>query len=599
MKKIICISVLSVFAFTSVFGADNETTRYYTKVGPLWYVAIGSLRIPDDEDESVVNDCRVCAPQTVEDDYHCVLDCDPANPPVWPVDNNSGYDASHIEIPAISWRVDRKEKHRFWKMKAYVRRIENGVFKNRENLVSINMPLINNIDAEAFSGCKNLKTVYAPWVSEISTEAFSGCKNLETVDAPRVHIIGDAAFKDCGKLSQVKNYSRKICAMSFNNCFNLTTVKLSDCTEIGDGAFSGCVALKTFNAPSLVSIGANAFSGCEKLPSYQIPKTVTSIGAGAFSGCISFETIILPHISKIEQFSFSSCVNLRHIEIPYTVLEIEDGAFSGCQRLHAVTIPPFLEKFGMNCFSGSAITEITIPKTVTTIKPFAFQGCSLLGEVINENPIPQNIDRSVFSGITLEHLTLIVPPGSVQAYRNAPIWKEFGAIKARPVGIALDWFRLNLVVGVTHRLFTEVLPEGVVTNEVYWDSSDWSIAEVDGEGIITACSPGTAVITATLPLSRELCFIDSCVVIVVPNPNLRSSTIAIPEIETHVNHPFINLTVSSDTPELVSVHTLSGALIHTFTTSSIPAQVYLPSASTEVLVVSGSSGWSKKIVVSH
>ncbi|MDR1171865.1 MAG: hypothetical protein LBL24_05360 [Bacteroidales bacterium] len=50
--------------------------------------------------------------------------------------------------------------------------------------------------------------------------------------------------------------------------------------------------------------------------------------------------------------------------------------------------------------------------------------------VVNLNPTPQNIASNVFFCVNISDCTLKVPASAVDAYKAAPVWKEFGKITA-------------------------------------------------------------------------------------------------------------------------------------------------------------------------
>jgi hypothetical protein len=82
-------------------------------------------------------------------------------------------------------------------------------------------------------------------------------------------------------------------------------------------------------------------------------------------------------------------------------------------------------------FACSSLTRVTIPRSVTVIRGSAFCDCSGLNEVINLNPVPQDIaGRWVFLGVDTGTCTLRVPAGSVEDYKAAAGWKEFRNIVA-------------------------------------------------------------------------------------------------------------------------------------------------------------------------
>ncbi len=87
----------------------------------------------------------------------------------------------------------------------------------------------------------------------------------------------------------------------------------------------------------------------------------------------------------------------------YPVTEITDGAF----------------------FKHNKITSVIIPGTVEFIGPKAFHACNRLKSVTCSNPIPPYCIEA-FSNKA--NMTLYVPSKSINLYRNADEWKEFGSI---------------------------------------------------------------------------------------------------------------------------------------------------------------------------
>ena len=81
--------------------------------------------------------------------------------------------------------------------------------------------------------------------------------------------------------------------------------------------------------------------------------------------------------------------------------------------------------------------------------------------------------------------------------------------------VTLDKTSATLNVGENLLLKATVKPEDATGADVNWDSSDLSIAEVDGAGIVTAVAPGTATITATAGGKSAAC----AVTVVAPAPN--------------------------------------------------------------------------------
>ena len=265
--------------------------------------------------------------------------------------------------------------------------------------------------------------------------------------------IGNTAFRELGSLTEV-------------------TIPNS-ITSIGDYAFIYIKSLSEITIPSsVISIGTSAFEGCS-LTEVTIPNSVTSIGDYAFLGCNSLTSIdieenntvyasengVLFNKSKTELitypagkhdfnytipnsvetigcYAFYLCDNLTDITIPNSVTSIEDNTFLFCSSLTSITIPASVTTIEPFAFARCRdLTSITIPSSVTTFENFVFCDCHSLTEVINESVTPQTISEFVFAnlnpyGLCSSACTLRVPKVSIDAYRVAEGWKDFGNIVA-------------------------------------------------------------------------------------------------------------------------------------------------------------------------
>ena len=73
---------------------------------------------------------------------------------------------------------------------------------------------------------------------------------------------------------------------------------------------------------------------------------------------------------------------------------------------------------------GSRLSEITIPATVTEIGNYAFAGCVNIWRMTVEATTPPKVYENTFDGIS-RSISVLVPAGSEQAYREAEYWREF------------------------------------------------------------------------------------------------------------------------------------------------------------------------------
>ena len=157
-------------------------------------------------------------------------------------------------------------------------------------------------------------------------------------------------------------------------------------------------------------LGDMAFSNCSTLTSVKLPETIDSIGFSAFYQAISLKQLEIPSsLVYLGWQAFGYCESLESIEIPDGVTSISDMTFTGCSSLKTVELGSGIESIAMMAFLGAeAITEFTchaiVPPTFTaTFVP-------------------------VFSDMIYNVATLIVPEGSVEAYKNAEVWGDFSNI---------------------------------------------------------------------------------------------------------------------------------------------------------------------------
>lgn len=315
-----------------------------------------------------------------------------------------------------------------------------------------------------------------------------------------------SAFFHCESLTSIEIPESvvNIDMYAFRNCHNLASVKLPSRIEtLSLSIFHNCRALKSIIIPASVkTIDGSAFSGCENLTDINIPEAVETIGSKAFAGCTSLKSLVLPEsITSIGRAAFEQCENLTTINIPDAVTLINPNTFDGCIRLTSIVMPANATEIRTSAFQNcSALTAIDLPKSLEKIEAYAFQGCTSINRINCYSTNPPQCDINALYGLDTDHCILYIPDGSRSAYATADEWENFSIIReysqtlVSTIGLSVNSAELN--VGSTLQLSATILPANATNKTLVWESSDVSVADVNGDGLVTGLKEGTATITA-------------------------------------------------------------------------------------------------------
>ena len=183
-------------------------------------------------------------------------------------------------------------------------------------------------------------------------------------------------------------------------------------TEIPSRMFYRCDITGTLVLPEHISsIGDSAFGNNPNLQEVQAPG-VEVIGQYAFQSCERLADVQLPNSKYISYKAFEDCTSLVSFEIARGVSRVGGQVFEGCTGLESVTLPNSIVAFGEDVYSNDQYYEI-------------FAGCTALKSITVNATVPFELEESNFDAMTYVNATLHVPAGSEEAYRNAPVWKNF------------------------------------------------------------------------------------------------------------------------------------------------------------------------------
>lgn len=336
-----------------------------------------------------------------------------------------------------------------------------------------------------------------------------GKKVQEYILGQDVKSIGEMAFCYCGDALTsvvIPNGVTSIDHDAFAGCANLSYLTIPESvTTIGEGAFWNCKALTSITIPKDVeSIGKAAFKECASLGSVIIENGVTTIGDNAFEKCIGLPSVVIPNsVTSLGKGAFYGCSSLTSVTIGNNVGIIDESTFWDCSNLTSVTIGNSVTAIDGNAFRGCNITSLTIPNSVTTIKDYAFysgglksviigNGITYIGNRTFDNnymtdvycyskDVPEAEYNAFATDVRrLESTTLHVPATSIEAYKSAVAWKDFGKIVAIEGTIVPGDVTGNGSVNVQDATIVVNYILGTEKNEAY----DYSAADMNNDGEI-------------------------------------------------------------------------------------------------------------------
>ena len=355
-------------------------------------------------------------------------------------------------------------------------RIGKEAFRYCENLERVTAYTgLQTIGYGAFDGCSNLMEFDIPEsVTNIDSYAFHRCESLEAINIPVSSSIGYAAFAWCAKINKVYIPDNvKFKGNAFVNCKRLTRfigkypsdngrclivngVLISfapkglgmycvpnSVRSIGESAFYNCDKLIDIHIPDgVVSISASAFEGCSRLESVNIPSSVTKIDIDAFEHCPCLKKVFVEDLHAWMNINFFPCFGTNPIDnnaslihngrlltslvVPSTITRLKDMAFCGCLSLVNVITTDGLVSIGNYAFFACASLEsVTLPDGLIEIGEYAFFNCQNLKDIYCKATVPPAGGEKMFE----EHIAgrrIFVPKNSVQAYKSADYWAEYG-----------------------------------------------------------------------------------------------------------------------------------------------------------------------------
>lgn len=198
-----------------------------------------------------------------------------------------------------------------------------------------NAPRLTTIHSRAFMNCPKLKTVDIPQnVTQIETSVFVNTPMLETVifkTPSSLKTIGKSTFSKSGiRHIELPNSVTKIEEQAFDNCANLTTVKVpASVTEIKTGAFNFCENLTAIN----VEAGNTKYASLDGMLCSKDKKTLVTFPAGKADS----KYTLIPYFDTVGEYAFYSSNKVSNITFPKSVVNIEDRSLALCKNIKSLS----------------------------------------------------------------------------------------------------------------------------------------------------------------------------------------------------------------------------------------------------------------------
>lgn len=299
-------------------------------------------------------------------------------------------------------------------------------------------------------------------VREIGDDAFITCSGVTSISIPEgVIIIGQQAFSHCSGLKSIVLPSTvySIGDYAFEYCSALTTIEIPAAVEVfGSGTFMMCEGLRSISVadgnPILRSDGGVLYSAdksviacfpaASEITELTLPAELEQIDINAFTPAPKLQKIVIgPAVEAVWPSTFSTCNALTEFSVADDNASMKsiDGVLLDKQgktlmqyplgiKADAYSVPEGVETLDDMSMASAEINELTLPSSLQRIGEFAVYGIASLTKVtVNAATPPAIVGSDFFPASVTSSAPLIVPEGSVDAYKRASGWKSFKTIR--------------------------------------------------------------------------------------------------------------------------------------------------------------------------
>ena len=292
-------------------------------------------------------------------------------------------------------------------------------------------------DLKKIEGLEYLKT----WNVTNMNHMFYNCLSLTSLDVSNfdTYMVSDMEkmFYGCESLTSLdlSNFdTHRVPNMEsmFYNCYALETLDISsfnteNVTDM-NYMFASCEKLKELDVSGWDTHNVEdmrwMFYGCEQLQELDVSGWDTGNVDNMecmFSECLSVKALDVSGFdtrnTRYMYYMFAACRSLTSLDCSGFSMQSNlstKGMFSGCSQLASVSI------------TGETVK----------VMDYTFRDCTNLRTLTCYAEVPPTVSNKAFLEVPRSEATLYVPASSVEAYKEADEWKEFGTIlPIEPTGI--------------------------------------------------------------------------------------------------------------------------------------------------------------------
>jgi hypothetical protein len=189
---------------------------------------------------------------------------------------------------------------------------------------------------------------------------------------------------------------------------------------------------------------------------------------------------------------------------------------------------------------------------------------------------------------TLTRFDTIVLHGNNGITGTVIIKQEPESIVISPSKVILNCTDTTLNIGQTLKLFATIAPDNADNKSVAWTSTNFSVAVIDNNGLITTLASGkTLIIVNTADGNLK----DTCLVTVLESTDTHPADD--PALTIYCLGDV--LTITSPPSELITIYSASGVLLFQSPKEQGSTSISIGHLPKGVLIVRGSSGWTRKV----